>query len=279
LRSSQSDPGSEAPGRDGPRDACQTYVEQTKLLVGLASAFVVAPAAIIAIVSGREAIAKTRELLDAFLASEIALVASVLLGYVVLATIAGNQHKNRYDVNRLATRLSSLAQIGTYVYGLWQLVQFLRVVLASATLATGSAAVTNELFRAGDAVSAFESASATSRPESFVPDICAIRKTLEKEGSRSAIVIGRHDFRALSPKAISQFVSNSGLAQQRGDSNAGLLKDGRICPAAAIPNVLVLIGGPRKTPADIHADRTKTNIDNALRDDRRVEVCGLRTHQ
>ena len=44
---------------EGKKDACNTYVEQTKLLVTLASVFVVAPAAVIPLFHGMDSLDAT----------------------------------------------------------------------------------------------------------------------------------------------------------------------------------------------------------------------------
>lgn len=115
---------------DGPKEACKTYVEQTKLLVTLASAFVAAPVAVVPWLASHD---QVHILLDpsahSFLWAEIGFVFSVFMGYVVLATIAGWQQQNKFDVNRPATRWCSLVQIGSYLAGLVCFVRFLRAIL------------------------------------------------------------------------------------------------------------------------------------------------------
>jgi hypothetical protein len=113
----------------GPQDACKTYVEQTKLLVALSSAFIVAPAAMVPLFHGEKALAVTNQIVRRFLIAEVLFVASVLAGYVVLATIAGFQHRGLYDVYRRATRIASICQIALYVVGLFFFVAFLRSLL------------------------------------------------------------------------------------------------------------------------------------------------------
>jgi hypothetical protein len=92
------------------KDSCKTYIEQTKLLVTLASAFIIAPAVTYTLVP-------TTNILFLIL-SEILFVLSVISGYVVLATISGSQALNDYDVHRTATRYSSLFQLAFYIVGL-----------------------------------------------------------------------------------------------------------------------------------------------------------------
>ena len=117
--------------RDGPRDACNTYIEQTKLLVTLASAFVVAPAAVIPFIAGKDKIAAVASFVRELLWAEGAFVLSVLMGYVVLATIAGWQHRNEYNVFRPATMICSRIQITAYLVGLVLFVKFLTFVLGA----------------------------------------------------------------------------------------------------------------------------------------------------
>lgn len=116
---------------EGPKEACKTYIEQTKLLVTLASAFVVAPAAIVALFVGKGSIPATPTMLSKFLWAEGFFVCSVLMGYLVLATIVGSQHENVFNVYRIATRVCSWFQILTYIAGLAAFVCFLRVVIYS----------------------------------------------------------------------------------------------------------------------------------------------------
>src|SRR5258708_6932529 len=99
------------PDLDNRKEAVKTQVEQAKLLVALASAFVIAPAAAV-VLSG------TFVNTWLFVFGEVGLVASVLLGYLVLGAIAGSQFKGDYDVYRQATIKLSLAQIGSYLVGL-----------------------------------------------------------------------------------------------------------------------------------------------------------------
>ena len=100
------------------KDACKTYVEQTKLLVTLASSFLVAPAAFIVLFTGEKDLGLTLFQTTVFVISELAFVASVIAGYVVLGAITGSQHNGTYDVYRPATRISSLIQLALYVSGL-----------------------------------------------------------------------------------------------------------------------------------------------------------------
>jgi hypothetical protein len=114
---------------DGPKEACKTYLEQTKLLVTLASAFVVAPAATIPLFVGKDRLQATTAMLSCFLGAEMFFVFSVLSGYLVLGTIAGSQQANQFDVYRPATMFLSRAQIFCYLAGLGLFVAFLRLVM------------------------------------------------------------------------------------------------------------------------------------------------------
>ena len=114
---------------DGPREACKTYIEQTKLLVTLASAFIFAPAALVPWIAGKDRALPNpdHQIIYLLLGAEASFVFSVMMGYVVLATIAGFQQVNKFDVNRPATRWCSILQIATYLLGLGVFVRFLQV--------------------------------------------------------------------------------------------------------------------------------------------------------
>jgi hypothetical protein len=103
---------------DGKKEAVKTYLEQTKLLVTLSSAFILAPAGLVAVLKERSSVGLTSSQLFWFVVAEILFIVSVLAGYVVLGTIAGFQDANRFDVFRPATRYASLAQFVTYLVGL-----------------------------------------------------------------------------------------------------------------------------------------------------------------
>lgn len=103
---------------DGKKEACKTYLEQTKLLVTLASAFLFAPAGLVTILKDKVASNITYVQIGWFIAVEICFIVSVLAGYVVLGSLAGSQDDNSFDVFRPATRLFSLLQFVAYVTGL-----------------------------------------------------------------------------------------------------------------------------------------------------------------
>src|SRR5687768_5236714 len=96
---------------DGKKEACKTYIEQTKLLVTLASAFLLAPAAVIGFV--RTGLAASPIEWQLAMGAEGCLILSVILGYVVLASLVGSQFDETYDVYRPATRFFSLAQLAS----------------------------------------------------------------------------------------------------------------------------------------------------------------------
>jgi len=108
---------------EGKKEACKTYIEQTKLLVTLASAFLFAPPGLVAML-GDEAKAGVHAQLSSFVIAEVLFVLSVLMSYVVLGSLTGSQDKNEFDVFRSATRVSSLLQFGFYVAGLGVFVYF-----------------------------------------------------------------------------------------------------------------------------------------------------------
>jgi len=82
------------------KDSCKTYIEQTKLLVTLASAFIIAPAVTFTLAPNSNLIL--------LILSEVLFIFSVISGYIVLATISGSQAIDDYNIHRPATRNSSL---------------------------------------------------------------------------------------------------------------------------------------------------------------------------
>ena len=95
---------------ENKKEALKTFVDQTKLLMTLASAFIVAPAAAKAFVEN---------FLDwRIIVAEILFLISVLFSYIVLGTISGSQHKGDFNVYRKATRVSANIQFFTYLAGL-----------------------------------------------------------------------------------------------------------------------------------------------------------------
>lgn len=96
----------------------KTYIEQTKLLVSLASGFVLAPPAMLAWLRRPDGTLPAHVPWYRFFWAEVSLIASVLVGYVVLGTITGSQHDNSFNVYRPATRLWSLLQLILYLIGI-----------------------------------------------------------------------------------------------------------------------------------------------------------------
>ena len=102
---------------DNKKAACATYIEQTKLLVTLASAFIVAPAALVTLIKAQNGALVSGEVRH-FVIAELLFVASVLAGYVVLGTLSGSQDAGDFDVFRTATRTTSLLQLLFYLGGI-----------------------------------------------------------------------------------------------------------------------------------------------------------------
>jgi len=103
---------------EGKKEACRTYIEQTKLLVALASTFLFAPAGLVAILKEKTSVGIGDGDLSLFVAAEVLFVLSVLAGYVGLGSVAGSQDAEEFDVFRTATRLASLVQFFLYVAGM-----------------------------------------------------------------------------------------------------------------------------------------------------------------
>jgi hypothetical protein len=110
---------------NGRSEALKTYIEQTKLLVTLASGFVVAPAAAVSFFRPDKQ-TNVHFSPKLFLAAELLQIFSVVAGYVVLGSIAGSQHNEDFNVYRAATRALSLIQLGLYVAGLTSFVYLIR---------------------------------------------------------------------------------------------------------------------------------------------------------
>lgn len=104
----------------GKSEACKTYIEQTKLLVTLSSAFLVAPPFVLS--HSLSGLPTPLADLKLFFAAEFLFIGSILAGYIVLATIAGSQDDESFDVFRTATRVSSLLQLFLYLGGLFSFV-------------------------------------------------------------------------------------------------------------------------------------------------------------
>ena len=102
---------------DGKKEACKTYLEQTKLLVTLASAFIFAPPGLVAILKEKPSVKFGQDELYWLIAAEVLFLCSVLAGYVAIAALAGSQDVGRYDVYRPAVRWASLIQFLAYLFG------------------------------------------------------------------------------------------------------------------------------------------------------------------
>jgi hypothetical protein len=103
---------------DGKKAAVATYMEQTKLLVTLASAFLFAPAGLVALLKDGKDIHLVSAQVEKFMWAEGLFILSVLAGYVVMATIAGYQAEGEHNVYRPATRIASIIQFFAYLGGL-----------------------------------------------------------------------------------------------------------------------------------------------------------------
>jgi hypothetical protein len=104
------------PRLEWKKEACKTYIEQTKLLVTLASAFLIAPAAILGLLKDHPFM--ERWLGWQLIGAETAFVVSVLSGYVALSGITGSQDRGEFDVFRKGVRWSSLIQFFSYLLGM-----------------------------------------------------------------------------------------------------------------------------------------------------------------
>lgn len=113
------------------KEACRTYIDQTKLVVALASGFMLSPAVLISYVRNDKNahILHARELV-LLIAAEALFVFSILCAYIVLGAVAGEQDSGTFDVYRPVIRGFSIAQLFSYTAGLC-LFSWLLVVWAS----------------------------------------------------------------------------------------------------------------------------------------------------
>lgn len=102
---------------EGRKEAVKTFSEQTKILITLASGFVLAPPAVLTLFRKPDGKAMPSLPWGRFGWAEGLLVASILAGYGVLSTIAGSQHQGIFNVHRTATRACSILQITLYLAG------------------------------------------------------------------------------------------------------------------------------------------------------------------
>ena len=102
----------------GKAEALKTFIEQTKLLVSLASDSFGAARRLYHSFRKSDGNALSLVPWRRFFWAESLLVGSILAGYVVLGTIAGSQHRGEYNVHRPATRVSSIVQLLLYLAGI-----------------------------------------------------------------------------------------------------------------------------------------------------------------
>ena len=95
---------------ENKKEACKTFIEQTKQLTTLASAFIVAP------VAAQTFLQLAIDMRIFF--AELAFIVSVLSSYIVLGSIAGSQARGDFDVYRPATMLWGNIQFFSYLGGL-----------------------------------------------------------------------------------------------------------------------------------------------------------------
>jgi Mn2+/Fe2+ NRAMP family transporter len=96
--------------KEDRKEASKTYLEQIKLLITLASTFIVAPAVLYKDLEGFSPVL--------LIFMEACFILSVVLGYVAVGSIAGTQFDGGYNIYRRATKYSSLAQLGSYLVGM-----------------------------------------------------------------------------------------------------------------------------------------------------------------
>jgi hypothetical protein len=256
----------------GRQESCKTYIEQTKLLVTLASAFVAAPVALIPLLRGSGA-ALAGDALSPFFYSEAGFIGSILLGYLALGSVAGSQHKDEFDVYRPTTMWVSRVQIAAYLLGLYFFTQYGQILLNAAGDATDTSRLrlSSKIFQLVEPLPTFASGSAMETPPATtISDaVCRARSELARANGQSAFVVGRHDDQSLTPRALAAVMSNMNLARLRGRYVAQLLQDSAGCSAPAVKDVTVLAAGPVASAEGRSQGERRA-------DDRRVTIFGVR---
>jgi hypothetical protein len=273
---------------ENKKEACNTYIEQTKLLVTLASAFLVAPLAGLALVKGAEKFVLTDKQLMIFIVAESCFILSVLAAYVVLATIAGSQDKGTFDVYRLATRISSGVQLGMYLFGLIAL-GYLFVTLTTTNPTPGqpdpSPAQQAPPPSPQESAPGQQAPPPSRHPVSFkwladvgpfpeaqsCPPSLALDRSLATAASKlkglgddlaGMLLIGSADTRELRPHARNAYGSNTRLAIARADCVKELLIN-TLALAIDVEMIVTLARAPkslgsRPQPAQLESDRAVT---------------------
>lgn len=90
--------------------SCKTYIEQTKLLTSLASAFIIAPAVVTKFTDFT--------INGLLIGSEILFVVSVLFGYLTLGGVTYNQRAGNYEIYRNNVIIPSRIQFSAYLVGI-----------------------------------------------------------------------------------------------------------------------------------------------------------------
>jgi uncharacterized membrane protein YhaH (DUF805 family) len=109
-------------GQANPKEhqikACETFVEQTKLLMTLASGFLFGPAGAAVLFKKTHDTSLNGTQIWLFLVSEVLFVLSVLAGYLTMGSITGSMAKGDFDVYRPAVMRFGLLQFVAYFAGL-----------------------------------------------------------------------------------------------------------------------------------------------------------------
>jgi len=245
---------------EGKKEACKTYIEQTKLLVTLASAFLFAPAGLIAILKDSTPLCLKGGGLTWFVIMEALFVCSVLAGYAVLGSLTGSQDNGSFDVFRKATRVLSLMQFGFYLLGISVfIVVSVQLIGANAKIEHKDISAQQEAlqpFSLTLTLPPFESGSAEAS-EKLLSKIHSLADALVSAKTVSSIVlVGRADKRELKPEVRHKYASNWGLAQQRAVFVQQVLSNMMVPPG----KILATTAGPLYTsdstpPALLENDR------------------------
>jgi hypothetical protein len=108
--------------RENHKLAVDRYLDQIKILSALATALLLAPAAI-QVISDRLKAAQTNGVgmlntKSLALAANVAFLLVIILSYVIYSTLVGEINRGTFNVYRTATRIFSLAQLILLAIGL-----------------------------------------------------------------------------------------------------------------------------------------------------------------
>jgi hypothetical protein len=126
---------------------------------------------------------------------------------------------------------------------------------------SASADMSPVLSLSGHQLSPFPSGVAEDSSTALAEEVCRLRKARRSPGSEVAVVIGRHDSRPLTLAAKKRFGSNLGLAQERAETVAGLLRDRTTCPdSPPIDAIAISVPNDRSVPRSMLDQQRRPDV-------------------